>query len=210
MVRSLDAALTAALNSTTRRPSIAFTIEDHIAHYAPYQTSGTADALNDACVANDNSIIRVQVTRNSFASNFQVQRITDPTSAAQWSSWTTLPGASGVMFQDGGCAVSNSHGTLRAFAQRGTGGSNIFAWTSTNNGVTWIGPVTVLTPPGGALLKGVGSAGNNDVFFIYDISGGEAIGCSFYAAGSWSSLTTWTLATITGGAGLTVTWNGTL
>ena len=210
MVRSLDTALTAALNSTTRRPSIAFTVEDHVAHYAPYQTSGTADALNDACVANDNSIIRVQVTRNSFASNFQVQRITDPTSAAQWSSWTTLPGASGVMFQDGGCAVSNSHGTLRAFAQRGTGGSNIFAWTSTNNGVTWTGPVTVLTPPGGALLKGAGSAGNNDVFFIYDISGGEAIGCSFYAAGSWSSLTTWTLATITGGAGLTVTWNGTL
>ena len=210
MVRSLDAALSAALNSTTRHPSITLTVEDQVTHYAPYQTPGTADALNDVCVANDNSIIRVQVTRNGFTSSFQVQRITDPTNASQRSSWTSLPGASGTMFQDGGCAVSNSHGTLRAFAQRGTGGSNIFAWTSTNNGGTWTGPVTVLTPPGGALLKGIGSAGNNDVFFIYDISGGDALGCSFYAAGAWSSLTNWTLATLSAGAGIAATWNGTL
>lgn len=210
MVRTLDAALTSALNSTTRRPSITLTVEDHVAHYVPYQTPGVADAVNDACIANDNSIIRVQVTRNGFASTYQVQRITDPTNALQWSSWVALPGASGTMFQDGGCAVSNSQGTLRAFAQRGTGGSNIFTWTSTNNGVTWTGPVTVLTPPGSALLKGIGSAGNNDVFFIYDVSGGKAIGCSFYAAGTWSSLTTWTLATLSAGAGLAATWNGTL
>ncbi len=210
MVRSLDTALKAVLDSATRHPTITLTVEDHIAHYAPYQTPGTADALNDACVANDNSIIRVYVTRNGFSSNFQVQRITDPTSATQWSSWTTLPGASGTMFQDGGCAVSNSHGTLRAFAQRGTGGNTIFAWISMNNGVTWTGPVTVLTPPGGALLKGIGSAGNDDVFFIYDISGGEAIGCSFYTAGSWSSLTTWTLAILSSGSGLAVAWNGLL
>ncbi len=210
MVRSLDAALVAALDATTRRPAISLTVEDHVAHYAPYQTPGTADALNDACIASDNSIIRVQVTRNGFAATFQVQRIIDPTSATQWASWTTLPGATGILFQDGGCAVSNSHGTLRAFAQRGTGGNNIFAWTSTNNGITWTGPVTVLTPTGGALLKGIGSAGNDDVFFIYDISGGEAIGCSFYTTGSWSSLTTWTLATLSSGAGLAVAWNGSL
>ncbi len=210
MVRTLDTALTSALNNTTRHSSITLTIEDHVAHYAPYQTPGTADALNDACIASNNSIIRVQVIRNGFASSFQVQCITDPTSATQWTTWTTLPGAAGTIFQDGGCAVSNSHGTLRAFAQRGTGGSNIFAWTSTNNGVTWTGPVTVLTLPGGALLKGIGSAGNDDVFFIYDISGGEAIGCSFYAVSSWSSLTTWTLATIADGAGIAATWNGTL
>ena len=209
MVRSFDAALTSALNSTVRRPSITLTVEDHVSHYAPYQTPGVADAVNDACVANDNSIIRVQVTRNGFASTFQVQRITDPTNASQWSSWAALPGASGTIFQDGGCAISNSQGILRAFAQRGTGGSNIFTWTSTNNGVTWTGPVTVLTPPGSALLKGIGSAGNNDVFFIYDVSGGEAIGCSFYAASTWSSLTTWTLATLSAGAGLAATWNGT-
>lgn len=207
MVRTLDTALTNALNAVTRRPAMTLTIEDHVIHYASYQTPGTADALNDACSAADNSIVRVQLTRSGFSANFQVQRITDPSQAAQWATWTTLPGASGVMFQDGGCAISNSGGLLHAFAQRGTGGNNLWVWTSVTNGTTWTGPVSVLVPPGGALLKGISSAGNYDVFFLYDVSGGEAMGCSFYS-GSWSALAAWTLPTIAYGSGLAVAWNG--
>ena len=208
MVRSLDGALTTALNGVKRVPALTLTIEDSVVHYAQYQTPGTADAWNDACIANDNGIVRVQLPRggSGFANAFQVQRITDPTVASQWSAWANLPGSAGSMFQDGGCAVSNSGGTLRAFAQRGTGGNDLWAWTSIDNGVTWSGPVSVLSPPGGALLKGIGSAGNNDVFFLYDVSGGEAMGCSFYSGGSWSALTTWTLPTITYGAGVAVAW----
>ncbi|HJT59640.1 MAG TPA: sialidase family protein [Ktedonobacteraceae bacterium] len=210
MVRSLDGALTAALNNSTRIPALKLTIEDHVIHYAQYQNPATADAWNDACIASDNSIVRVQVTRggSGFTSSFQVQRITDPSQASQWASasWTTLSGSSGLMFQDGGCAISNSAGILRAFAQRGTGGNNLWVWTSTDNGVTWSGPVSVLSPPSSALLKGIGSAGNNDVFFLYDVTGGEAMGCSFHPGGSWSALTTWTLATINYGAGVAVAW----
>lgn len=210
MVRTLDAPLTTALNSLTRRPALTLTIEDHVIHYGQYQSPGTADAWNDACIAADNSIIRVQVTRggSGFTSAFQFQRITDPSQASQWATaaWTTLSGSSGLMFQDGGCAVSNSSGTLLAFAQRGTGGANLWVWTSTNNGVSWTGPVSVLTPPGSALLKGITSAGNNDVFFLYDVLGGEALGCSFYSGGSWSAPNTWTLPTISYGAGLAAAW----
>jgi hypothetical protein len=211
MVRTLPGPLLTALNSLTRSPALTVTIEDHVIHYAPYQT-GSTDAWNDGCIANDNSIIRVQVTRggSGFVSNFQVQRITDPSQSTQWSTWTTLPGSTNLMFQDGGCAISNSSGTLRAFAQRGTGGNNLWAWTSTNNGATWSGPVSVVTPPGGALLKGVASAGNNDVFFLYDVLGGEAVGCSFNSAGTWSALNTWTLTPLAYGAGLAVTWSGTI
>lgn len=211
MVRTLDSALVGALNATTRRPALALTIEDHVIHYASYQSGSSVDVWNDGCIASDNSIIRVQVMSSGtgFVSNFMVQRITDPTQAAQWASWTALPGSTGVMFQDGGCAVSNSAGTLRAFAQRGTGGNNLWVWTSTNNGASWSGPVSVLSPPGGALLKGVASAGNNDVFFFYDVSGGDAIGCSFYSAGSWSALNTWTLTPVFYGTGLAVAWSGT-
>jgi hypothetical protein len=114
------------------------------------------------------------------------------------------------MFQDGSCAISNSAGTLRAFAQRATGGNALWAWTSLDNGVTWSGPVSVATPPGGALVKGIGSAGNNDVFFLYDVLGGEAMGCSFYAGGAWSALATWSLPTISGGAGVTVVFANTV
>lgn len=208
MVRTLDSALTTALNRTTRVPAFTLTIEDHVIHYGPYQNPGTADAWHDVCIAADNSLVRVMVTRSgsAFTSNFQVQRITDPTQASQWTTWTTLSGSSGVMLQDGSCAVSNSGGTLRAFAQRATGGNNLWVWTSTDNGATWTGPVTVATPPGGAFVKGMGSAGNNDVFFLYDVSGGEAMGCSFYSSGSWSALATWTLPIVNYGAGVAVVW----
>ncbi len=208
MVRTIDSTLLGALNATTRRTALTLTIEDHVIHYAPYQAgSSGSDAWNDGCIANDNSIMRVQLTRSGFASNFQVQRITDPSQASQWTTWTTLTGSTNLMFQDGGCAISNSAGTLRAFAQRGTGGNTLWVWTSTNNGVSWSGPVSVLTPPGGALLKGITSAGNNDVFFLYDVLGGDAVGCSFFASGSWSTLNTWTFAPLAYGAGLAATWN---
>lgn len=209
MVRTLDYALTNALTNTTRRPALRLTIEDHVIHYALYQSPATADAWNDACIASDNSIIRVQVTRSgtSFTANFQVQRITDPAQASQWSSWTTLPGSSGVMFQDGGCAISNSGGVLHAFAQQGSGGNALWNWTSLDNGVTWTGPGVVLTPPASALLKGIASSGNNDVFFLYDVVGGDAIGYSFYSAG-WSALSSWSLAPLQYGAGLAVAKTG--
>ncbi|MDQ2906003.1 MAG: hypothetical protein M3Y81_20985 [Chloroflexota bacterium] len=213
MVRTLDSALTTALNRLTRVPALTLTIEDHVIHYAPYQNPGSADAWNDACIAADNSIIRVQVTHGgSFTSALQVQRISDPSQATQWATgaWSTLSGSNGLMFRDGGCTVSNSGGTLRAFAQRGTGGNDLWAWTSTNNGVSWSGPVSVLAAPGGALLKGIGSAGNNDVFFLYDVLGGEAMGCSFYALGAWSALTTWTLPPLAYGAGLAPTFVASL
>lgn len=50
-------------------------------------------------------------------------------------------------------------------------------------------PSERLATSGGALTKGIGSAGNNDVFFLYDVIGGEAIGCSFFS-GTWSALKT--------------------
>src|SRR5579859_1721238 len=97
---------------------------------------------------------------------------------------------------------------LRAFAQRGTGGNDLWNWYSSDNGQTWNGPGVVVTPPGGALIKGIGSAGVNDVFFLYDVLGGEAIGCSFYS-GTWSGINTWTLPPITDGAGVAAWWDGT-
>jgi hypothetical protein len=106
MVRTLDSALTTALNSVTRRPALTLTIEDHVIHYAAYQNPGTGDALHDACIASDNSIVRCYVSRNSFTSTCYVQRITDPTVASQWSTWTALSGSTNIMFQDGGIAIS--------------------------------------------------------------------------------------------------------
>ena len=210
MVRTLDTALTTALGQLTRIPALTLTVEDHVLHYGLYQSPNTGDALHDACIAGDNGIVRCYISRNSFTSTCYVQRITDPTVAAQWSTWTALPGSTGVIFADGGVAIAKSpDNTLHIFAQQGTGGNAVYNWYSTNNGISWGGPGPVVSPPGGALCKGIGSAGNNDVFFLYDVVGGEAIGCSFYTT-SWSALHSWTLSPIAYGSGIASVWNGSV
>lgn len=207
MVRTLDSSLTAALNALTRRPSLALTIEDHVIHYSQYQTPNIADAWNDAAISGDNSIIRCMISRGGspFQQTISVQRITDPAQASQWWTWNALPGGSNNIYQDGGVCVSNNNGTLRIFAQQGTGGSAIWNWWSNDNGQTWQGPAVVATPPGGALTHGMGSSGQNDLFFLYDVTGGDDIGYITYTT-SWSAITTWTLPPISYGAGVAVAW----
>ncbi|MGH2482564.1 MAG: hypothetical protein ACRDHW_23195, partial [Ktedonobacteraceae bacterium] len=211
-MRTIDANMTSALAATTRRPALGLTIEDHTIHLSAWQNPGLADQWSDVCVASDGSIIRVNLTRGGagFTNSFQFARITDPSVASQWSTVTMFPGGNGNIFQDGGCAVSNNAGVLRAFAQQGSGGSALWVWTSFDNGATWSGPVTVLIPPGGALTKGIGSAGNNDVLFLYDVLGGEQIGVSMFSGGVWSALTSSTLPAVDEGAGLAVYWTGVI
>lgn len=211
-MRTIDANMQTALAAKTRRPAVSLTIEDHTVHLSAYQTPGLTDMWSDCCIASDGSIVRVNVTRGGFGftSNFQFSRITDPSTGSQWSTVTTFTGGSGNMFQDGGCCVSNNGGTLRAFAQQGTGGNAIFVWTSTNNGLSWTGPVTVVSPTGGALTKGIASAGNNDVFFLYDVVGGEKMAVSTISGGVWSAIINWTLPNPANGAGVAVYWTGSI
>jgi hypothetical protein len=213
-MRSVTPALAAAIVARTRRPVITLSAEDHVNHLQQSVATGAnADAWFDACGATDGGIVRVRVLRGGtgFANNFQYQRITDPTQASQWTSWTTFSGGSGNMEQDSGVAVSNNGGTLRAFAQQGTGGNAIFVWTSTDHGLTWSGPATVLSPPAGGRCKGLSSAGNHDLFLLYDVSSNNQLGCSFFSGGSWSVLHVSTLPVIPyvgGHTGLASVWNG--
>jgi hypothetical protein len=211
-MRALTSTLTTAVNASTRRPAIMLSAEDHINHSNQTFSTANSAGFNDSCIAADGSLIRVRLTRggSSFDQSFQWQRISDPTQGSQWTTWTSFGGGAGNMFQDGGCAVSDSAGTLRAFAQRGTGGNNLWTWSSTDNGLTWnVSPQAVLSPPGGALCAGIGSAGNNDVFFLYQVSGGYGMGVSFFS-GTWSALSTWTLATMQGAAGVDVVLSSSL
>jgi hypothetical protein len=210
-MRTIDAAMQAVINGHTKCPAITMTVEDHIQHFTQWSNPGIGDGYNDWCLASDNSIIRCYIDRTSGSSPFTrtiyYQKITDPANGSQWSSWTNLSGGITDMFQDGSCAISNNGGTLRIFGQRGSD-QHLLAWTSTNNGASWSGPVTVLTPPGAANIKGIGSAGNNDVFFIYDVSGGEALAASFWNGASWSAINTWSLPNIQAGYGIDAIWSG--
>src|SRR5580765_4252879 len=110
MVRSLSGTLTTAVGSKNRRPYVTCTIEDHINHLQQSVSASSSDGYNDCCIAADGSIIRVRLTRggNAFQQTAQWQRITDPTNSSQWTTWNTFAGSTNVMFQDGGCAVSQN------------------------------------------------------------------------------------------------------
>ena len=211
-MRSLSLTLRSALNANTRRPVISLTAEDHINHLAQAVAASHSDGYNDLCIASDGSIIRIRVTRgsNAFQQSLQWQRITDPTSGSQWTTWNTFSGGSSNVFQDGGCAISRDGGTINAYCQQGTGGNALWNWFSNDGGLTWSGPGAILSPPGSALIKGISSAGNADVFFQYDVSGGDNIGCSFWNGTSWSALQAWTLAPASGAQGLATYWTGLL
>jgi hypothetical protein len=213
VVRSLTSTLQAAVNSLERVPSISLTLEDHVQHFANFLSSVNSDCYHDACVASDGSIVRVQVTRGGtgFDQNFQYQRITNPNTSSQWTTWSTFGGASGNMFQDGDCCVSNNGGTLRAFAMHAVvGTTQIWTWSSTNNGLTWsASPTTVVTLPSAALIKGISSGGNNDVFYLYDVVGGESIGYNLFSGSSWGTMFTWSYGLAgTYGAGMAVAYDG--
>lgn len=215
MVRTLTPTLAAAVSARTHLPVVTLSAEDHISHLQQnIATAANSDTWFDACIASDGSIIRVKVTNSggtSFTRDFQFQRITDPAQASQWTGWTSFTGGTGNMHQNGGVAVSNNSGTLRAFAQQGTGGNALFVWTSSNNGVSWTGPVTVLSPPLSALTRGLSSSGNNDLFLLYDVPAANQLGCSFFSGGVWSALHVSTLPTIPfvgSHTGIAAVWNG--
>lgn len=212
MSRTISGSLTTAIGATIRRPAIKLTAEDHIIHLNnTVTTNGNVDSWSDICVTSDGNLVRVRVTwgggGTDFIQTFQWQRITDPTNATQWQTWNNFSGGVGNMWDNGGCCISNNSGTLRAFAQRGTGGADIWNWYSFDNGLTWNGPGLIFVLPGNALIKGIGSAGHDDLFLLYDVFGGEAVGASFYNAG-WSALVTSTLPLLSEGKGLTVVWDG--
>lgn len=219
MVRTISTTLQAAIGATTRRPAIKLEARDTISHLnnslsTPGNQTGLYDGYYDMCVANDGSIIRVRVTWGGggadFVQSFQWQRITDPTNATQWTTWNTFSGGNGNISDIGGCAISNNGSTIRAFAQQGTGGNALWNWFSTDGGQTWpAAPGVVLSPPGNALIKGIGSAGNNDVFFQYDVLGGEALAASFYNGAAWGALVSANgiLPLTQSGAGIAVIWS---
>ncbi len=204
-MRTLTSSIQNALASTARAPVISAQLFDPIEHYSAYQTLAIAEGISAACVAGDGSLVRAYVDRpvGAFSATLSIQRVTDPGATSQWSTWTVLSSAN--LLRDAGCALSNNAGTLRVFAQSGASPYNLLVWNSTDNGATWSGPVTIAAI--NATIRGLGSAGQNDVFYAYDASGGEALAVSRYSGGAWSAPASWTLGVLPACVGLDAAWD---
>jgi hypothetical protein len=206
-LRTLTTSIQNALAANERTPAISIQLYDPIQHVALYQTGGLLEGLSAACTANDGALIRAFVTQSggAFTATLDVQRIDDPGTSTEWNTWTSL--SSGNLLRDAGCALSNNSGTLRLFAQSGSSPFNLLVWTSTDNGATWSGPVTIAAI--NAVVRGLGSAGQNDIFYAYDVTGGVALAVSSFSGGTWAAPSTWTLGVIPACVGIDAAWDST-
>jgi hypothetical protein len=204
-MRTLTTSIQNALAATTRTPAISVQLYDPIEHYSAYQTLAISEGLSAACVASDGALIRAYTDRpaGAFSATLSVQRISDPGNVGQWSAWTVLSSAN--LLRDAGCALSNNSGTLRLFAQSGASPYNLLVWTSADNGATWSGPVTIAAI--NAAIRGLGSAGQNDIFYAYDTTGGEALAVARWSLGAWLAPATWTLGVLPACVGLDAAWD---
>jgi hypothetical protein len=206
-MRTLTTAVQNALAATGRAPVISAQLFDPIEHYSVYQTLGIAEGVSAACVANDGSIVRAYVDRpaGAFVATLSVQRVTDPSQGTQWSTWSVLSSAN--LLRDAGCTLSNNAGVLHVFAQSGASPFNLLVWTSSDNGATWSGPTTIAAI--NAAVRGLGSAGQNDIFYAYDSTGGVALAVSTYSGSTWSAPSTWTLGVLPACLGIDAAWDAT-
>jgi hypothetical protein len=204
-LRTLTSSIQSALAATTRTPAISVQLYDPIEHYSAYQTLAISEGRSAACVASDGALIRAYTDNpaGAFAATLSVQRISDPGSAGQWSTWTVLSSAN--LLRDAGCALSNNSGTLRLFAQSGASPFNLLVWTSTDNGATWSGPVTIAAI--NAAARGLGTGGQNDIFYAFDSGGGVALAVSRWSLGAWSAPVTWPLGILPACVGLDAAWD---
>jgi hypothetical protein len=204
-MRTLTPAIQNALAARARTPAISAQLFDPIQHYTSYQTLALAEGISAACVAADGSLVRAYVDRpaGAFSATLSVQRVTDPANASQWSAWTVLSSAN--LLREAGCALSNNGTNLRLFAQSGASPYNLLVWNSLDNGATWSGPATIAAI--NATIRGLGSSGQNDVFYAYDNAGGEALAVSFYSGGAWSAPASWTLGVLPACVGLDAAWD---
>ncbi len=203
-MRTLPTSIQNALAASERTPAISIQLFDPIEHYSDYQNLAISEGRSATCVAADGALIRAYTNTpaGAFAASLFVQRISDPGVALQWSTWATLSSAN--LLRDAGCTLSNNSGALRLFAQSGSSPFNLLVWTSTDNGVTWSGPATIAAI--NAVVRGLGSAGHDDVFYAKDDTGGVSLSVSRYS-GSWSAPSTWTLGVIPACVGIDAAWD---
>jgi len=208
-MRIIDSALQSAISAAASMPAVTCTIAKSDPPFAPYQSLAGVEARVSACVAHDGSVVRAHIPQSGGASQpIAVQRITDPAQASQWSAWSALSGASAMNASAGVCVVANSDGVVWLFAQSYGGSYPVQWWRSNDNGQTWSGPANLSAlPTAPTNVRGLASSGNNDLFALYDTAGGVQIAYAAYSGSSWGIWLESTLAALSAGAGLAVTYD---
>lgn len=189
MARTLTSTISSALSAGHGSPAIQVTIQDQMTRFSQLAsiTNGT-QGMVAAFVTSAGTILRALVPQAAQLTSVQVQRITSPTTAAQWTAaYATI---TSTARRDGGCAFAQQAGTIRCFYQRSSDGAVCYR-DSTDDGVTW-GAENALpaTPIGtGTITYGISAVSPTEVYVAQSSASyaSAIIYHATYSAGVWSA-----------------------
>jgi hypothetical protein len=196
-VRTLSAAVQAAVSAGNGVPDFKVELIDWVPHYAAAFSGGPAGRTG-AVIAGDGALVQVY---DDGAGQVFVRRVTDPTQVS-WPAWlqlTTTARASGEV-----CLANIGGGTIRVFWQD-SGTTNIVTRDSTDNGVTWSAAANLFDA--GAAVAGIAADGVATQVFVLYLVGGNWRGALWTSGTPWTKAD-WTLGDSFGAGGLGVVRQG--
>jgi hypothetical protein len=194
-MQDIGAALLAAQKKPRTNPIFQVLVSDKL---GPHQrltwtelyTSADTDEPHAMIICNDNSIVRVR----AHAGNAQYQRVTSPTTPAQWATWTGGVGTCSTLYQ---MALATSGAKVWWFYISATG-LLLYCRESTDYGASWGATTTVHTCTGTYQLESIAGAHRTgtDAIVFYSTRDTATINtCHLWyrkqTAGAWGAATTW-------------------
>lgn len=194
-MRTLTETLQTAQRASSRAPYVQCVVDDRPCNslrfsWASLYSGTEEDFVNDAAVYLDGSIFRVRLQADGMG-RFDVywQRVTSPTTPAQWSTWSTL--VNDVSADGVAVACSDAQPLVAIFWIR-KDGLAVLCKRSTDGGSSWGGTETVYTFVAG-VVRAVGADwrdGDEHCLFTYDPLGvdpDDYLLCANYSGGAWQA-----------------------
>jgi len=194
-MQNLTAALVAAQKKARGTPIFQVLVSDKL---GPHQrltwsqlySDASADEPHAMVICSDNSIVRVR----SHAGVAQYQRITSPTTTAQWTTWTGGMGNCSTMNQMALC----TSGAKVWWFYISSSNQLLYCRESTDSGASWGSATGVHTCTGTYQLESVAVAhrsGTDAIVFYSTRDTAVALSCHLYkrkqVSGAWGSATSW-------------------
>lgn len=158
-MKSLSAALAAAWRGVpaggAAEPYVRCLVDDRLAAGLRFEWSEVYNAGADpgdghgAVVTAAGTIVRARLISNGVNEDVQTQRVTDPSQAAQWASWTTRVAGVTTIYADVSVAAVGTTITVW-FARQNGANFELCSIASTDDGQTW-GGVTVRSTVAGTI-----------------------------------------------------------
>lgn len=203
MARTLTETLAAAVAAPARRPAMQFTLRDAAQHYTLFRSDPRPAAANACFIDASGNLWRVDVSpeRGVIAASVSYQRITDPSQASQWTTWTPLQtrvtGAPGVA-----AGVLPNGDVMVVYVTFTT----VYRRTSSDGGATWRAAETLWNPR--QIVRALCYGGNGSIFLAVDKSGGGVTVYRLHESdGTWLA-DEWTHGTYSACGGIGGAWDG--